>query len=441
MGRLIRLLVASALAIATSLADAPPADAFDEFGAMEADATYGVAMEFGVDIAGTPPEQLDLLLRFPGTDADFVAPVTVRGGRATYRWDAAAAYVSPNSRITYRWRATDGDQVVLSEPGELLYDDDRPGFDWQSEAFGEATVHWYTEADAQARGFGELTAVGVDRAEELLGVELAAPVDIFAYATRDDFFGALGPGTREWTGAAIYPEIRTIYMWLEGGPESYLETAILHEVTHLVFHDATDNPFHEPALWLNEGIATWAETQSDDGERGLVESEASQGLFAFEAITDQFPIGERGGFLAYAQGTTMIDMIVEEYGTDALAAICAAYREGASDAEAIEAGTGVPDDQLYADFYAAFGVSAPEPVEPEPILPSNVEVPPAAGHEPGPGPVGTPTAPQPAPGEPGSPADVDPWIVVLALIVGIGLAAGAALFLSRRAARRAEERR
>ena len=70
---------------------------------------------------------------------------------------------------------------------------------------------------------------------------------------------------------------------------------MVHEVTHIVFYDATDNPFHEPARWLNEGIATWSEIGDAGDQRAIVEFEASGGgLFSFDAITEQFPIGERG---------------------------------------------------------------------------------------------------------------------------------------------------
>ena len=73
------------------------------------------------------------------------------------------------------------------------------------------------------------------QAEELLGHELDGPVDIFVYDAREDFFGALGPGAREWFGAATFPPLRTIFMWLGAGPASYLDTTIVHEVTHIVF--------------------------------------------------------------------------------------------------------------------------------------------------------------------------------------------------------------
>jgi hypothetical protein len=259
-------------------------------------------------------------------------------------------------------------------------------------------------------------------------------VDVFVYDSQEDFFGALGPGAREWTGAAAYSEIRTIFMWLGGGSPSYLEQAMIHEVTHVVFHDATTNSFHEPARWLNEGIATWSETRSDEGERQVVEAEASgAGLFSFAAISEQFPIGERGAVLSYAQGTSMVQLIVDRYGESAIAEIAAALRGGSSDDEALEAGTGVPADQLYADFFAHFGAEVPEPITAEPIPPSSVGRPDPGEVDPG-GVDPDPPGGTPAPAEPES--ESSDVVAIVALVAGLGVAGVAAVGMTRRGARR-----
>jgi Peptidase MA superfamily len=406
---------------------------FTGFGPMSADGTYGTGMTFEIELRGGPPERLELLLAFTGDDGTFVAPVAAEGESASYTWDTADRHVPPNTEVTYRWRATEGERVTLSPPQTMLYDDDRPGLDWQSEQMGEATVHWYGGAAAQARRFGELSAEGAAAAEELLGHELAAPVDIFVYDSQEHFFGALGPGAREWTGAATYPHLRTIFMWLQGGSGDFLETTIVHEVTHVVFADATDNPFHEPAKWLNEGLASWSERQSADQERSLVEFEAGGGgLFAFEAITEQFPIGDRGARLSYAQGATMVDMIIDRYGPEAIARAAEAYRAGASDAEALASGTGEPVEDLYAAFYDAFNAEAPQPVQPEPIPPSNVRLP-GGGETPG-QPDGEPASPAPTPGDSNADAgDQVPWAVIVgAVLFGVVLIAAAAVVAGRR---------
>ena len=436
MGRLTRWTGAALAALAWTAFAASSASAFEGFEDPTADSTYQREIRFEVGLAGTAPDRLELLLRTPGADSTFVIPVEVRGDEVTYVWDTSMEHVTPNTLITYQWRAVDGDDEMLSEEATVLYEDDRPGLDWQTAELGETTVHWYGDAEAQAMRFGEIAAVGVEQAEALLGTELGGPVDVFVYESQEDFFGALGPGAREWTGAAAFSEIRTIFMWLGGGPPSYLETAMVHEITHIVFSDATDNPYHEPATWLNEGIAVWAEAGDGAEAEEFVEQQAGrEGLFAFEAISERFPIGDLESSLSYAQGAAMVDFLIDRYGREAIAAMTAAFRDGASDEEALEAATGVPAAELYGAFFAEYGVDVPTPVEPEPIPPSDVERPAAGEVDPG-GVEGGPSGSDgdPAPG--GASQDAVPaWLVGAAVAVAVLLAAGAAVAVARRAAR------
>lgn len=364
------------LAVLFAVAGVTPATirAGGGFGDLDANATFGVDMTFSTTWTGAPPDRVELLLGFGGEER-LVVPVDLVSGQLDYRRDLADGYVPPNTSVAYRWRAVTGTQITLSRERTLLYDDDRPGFDWRQTRIGSATVHWYGGNATIARRFGDLAGAAADAAAELLGHPLADPIDIFVYDGREAFLGAVGPEAREWIGAAAYPHLRTVYMWLGAGSTAYLETTLAHEVTHVVFQDATDNPFHEPATWLNEGIATWSELGNADTERDLVglEARSAEGLMAFEALTDQFPIDARGASLAYAQGTTIVDLIIHDYGTGAVAAMAESYRSGATDEEAILAGTGVSFEELRAEYFAAFGVPEPEPVEPLPLGRSDVD--------------------------------------------------------------------
>lgn len=420
MSRLRRVAV---IAAALSLVAPSPVAAFSGFGALTATATYGGEMRFTVQLSGGSPAQLELLLRFAGSDSTVVAPVDPGSSSAEYIWNTADRHITPNTTIAYRWRATNGEQVTLSPEKTLLYDDDRRGFDWHTARIGAATVHWYGGAESQARHFGSISADAAASAETLLGHDLVGPIDIFVYDSRDDFFGALGPGAREWTGAATYPELRTIFMWLGGGSSSYLETTMTHEVTHVVFQDATTNPFHEPATWFNEGLAVWSEEHSAASQVGNVRSAASDGrLLAFGGITESFPIGDQAARLAYSEGATMVDMIVDTYGQGAIAAIAAAWRDGAGDNEALEAGTGVPVTVLYDAYFASFGAEAPVAVEPASILPSNVDMPPQPQ---APAQAGGSASAEPSPSPPREPDQADDngvWIqpaVIAGILVGV----------------------
>lgn len=417
MGRLTRISVALVLGglLTTLGALAPAARAGGGFTDLAADATFGVDMRFSAAWTGPPPDRVELLLGFAGEE-HLVVPVTLASGRLDYRRDLADGFVPANTRVAYRWRAVDGSQVTVSPEQTLLYDDDRPGLDWRQAQIGSATVHWYGNNESVARRFGDLAGGAADAAADLLGSPLVNPIDIFVYESREDFLGALGPDSREWIGAATYPHLRTVYMWLGAGSTAYLDITLAHEVTHVVFDDATSNPYHEPSKWFNEGIATWSELRNADTERDLVTQEAGtdRGLMAFAALTGQFPIDSRGASLAYAQSATMVDLIIREHGPEAIAAIADAYRSGATDEEAIEAGTGVSFDQLRADYFAAFGVSELVPVEPLPLGRSDVPLPPQPGEEPREEPA---PSVEPAPASGGS-QDVVWWLIIGFVVVG-----------------------
>ena len=421
-------LAASMIAmVAIGLVAPRPVLGFSGFGAEQASATYGQQISFSVELPGGPPDRLDVLLQV-GLDADstLVAPVQPSGTTARYLLDTAKDYMTPNTPITYRWRATTGSGVTLSPARTFRYADNRAGLDWRTATLGQATVHWYGDAESQARRFGELSTGAMSRAEATLGHALDGPIDIFVYRTRDEFFGALGPGAREWTGAATFPDIRTVFMWLGGGSSDYLDTALIHEVTHVVFFDATRNPYHAAPSWLNEGFAVWSEHQNADQQDGVVRGEVGSGLFSFSAITGQFPIGERGSSLSYAQGATMVARIIDRYGTAAMARIAAAYRAGATDGEALQAGTGITADQLYADYFRAYGAAEPRPVAAATIGPSIV-------HPEGNVPAGS-SAPAGQGSGPAAPGEV-PWVAIaLGVLVVLAGGVGGTWWVHRRRA-------
>lgn len=424
-----------ALVLGAALAQPAPAAAFSGFGAITADATYGKEMRFTVKLPGGAPDQLDLLLRFSDSASTVVVPVTPGASSAQYVWDASSNAITPNTRIAYRWRATNGGVVTLSQESTLLYDDDRAGLDWHSARIGDATVHWYGGSEAQARHFGQITANAAAAAEKLLGHSLAGPIDIFVYVSHDDFFGALGPGAREWTGAATYPDLRTVFMWLGGGSQNYLDTTVTHEVTHVVFHDASANPFHDPPTWFNEGLAVWSEQQSAGSHADTVRAATKSGdLLAFDGISQAFPIDAQAASLAYSEGATMVQMIIDTYGRGAIARIAAAWRNGDGDAEALQAGTGISANQLYANYFASFGVAEPKAVRPAPILPSNVKVPPqpaASGQQPAATRSGQPSASGGSGQHPaGGAVSTSRLLVLGAAAAGIGI--GAVVVLRRR---------
>ena len=169
MGRLSRSVASAAVAAVLLLGVRGTVAAFDGFGAGEVTSTYGVGIEFVVELEGAVPDRLELLVRTPGSDTSFVAQATISG-------QTGDLHVGHRERAPDAQHAGDvpvaGDRRRGGDPQQentIRYEDDRPGLDWQSASLGEATVHWYGDHEAEALRFGEVTAIGVEQGEELLG--------------------------------------------------------------------------------------------------------------------------------------------------------------------------------------------------------------------------------------------------------------------------------
>ena len=229
------------------------------------------------------PSRVEVLITYADAPGPEVVPVEIPASGATelrYELSPVESHITPNTPIAMQWRITSpapAFDVVLGPRVTTTYEDDR--FTWETAADDLVRVHWY-EGD---QAFGEralgIAATAVAETSELLGVEEDEPIDFFVYADRDAFYDALGPGTRENVGGQANAGIRTLFAHIPPSQldDPWVETVIPHEMVHLVFDTAVQNPYHFPPRWLNEGLATYLSEGYDAGQRRVVEEAAGDG--------------------------------------------------------------------------------------------------------------------------------------------------------------------
>ncbi len=352
---------------ATSLAPGPVAVAFDTptaTGTLTTPLTFTTTFQ-----AAEAPDRVELLTRVRGQTTDEVQEALVDRG-ADGGWTASvisAGFTPPNTVIEYRFRAVVDGQPVVGPTGELRVDDDR--FQWRTLTEAPVTLHWYTGSDDFAQRALQVGVDAIDQAAELLGVEEVEPVDFFVYDTSEALYGAMGPGTRENVGGQANPVIRTMVGVIrpEDVGSDWVDVLVTHELTHMVFSDATDNPYRQPPRWLNEGLAVYLSEGYTVSDRAQVADAASRGeLTPLSAIAGLFPTTYQQFSQAYAQSVSAVDFFIETYGRDTLVRLITSYRDGVTDDEAFEAATGA-DFRAFDDAWlAAQGVERPDPFGPQP---------------------------------------------------------------------------
>ncbi len=430
------------------LATAIPALAADppEFGTPSSSSSYGESVAFDQPVTlASVPSRVELLLATPGAAGPDVidVPPPARAGETTLSFDLDLndGHIVPNTTFTARWRVTDPDGTVTVGPEETLrYVDDR--VEWRTVEGDIVRVHWYEGNDALGRRALEIGERAVEETAALLGVTETEPIDFYVYADEETFYGALGPGTRENVGGQAHSEIRTLFALISPSEinASWVEVVVPHELVHLVFATAIDNPYHTPPHWLNEGLATYLSEGYSSSDRNFVADVAQDGsIIPLEGLAGAFPTTRDRFFLAYAESVSAVDYIVATYGRDALVALIRSYASGVSDDEAFNAALGVDLAGFETAWLQSVGAEAPvrygpQPAPPGPVPPGWEGEAPAPSVEPG-----TPQQPGEAPTSPGPRADPDGGLD-LSLVAIIGLAVAgiiAVIFIASRRQRAA----
>ena len=447
MRRAMTAILAAGLLVASLATPVAAADGFADF------ATPLTVGNFGNDINFTQPASVDrplarveLLVTFADDLGPTVFPVPAPAGTGpielTYRLSPAdEGHILPNTPIRARWRLiaetpagqpAGADDIAIGPETSIVYSD--PRFDWETASGDIVRVHWYEGGDAFGQRALSIGEDGVDQAAALLGVRETEPVDFFIYADQDAFYDALGPGTRENVGGQADAEIRTLFALISPSEidDAWVETVIPHELTHLVFDTAVDNPFHFPPRWLNEGLAVYESEGYGPGDRNAVEDAARDGsLIPLAGLSGQFPTSGERFRLAYAESVSSIDFLVRTYGKDALVGLIGSYADGKTDDEAFEAAIGQDVEAFNAAWLADLGARTPARYGPLPAppgpLPEGWTAGPAATVPPGVTVVpGAPSAPVPTAGN----AMTGPVVVVVVLLV-LGVA-GLSWYAARR---------
>jgi hypothetical protein len=373
LGRLARTSGALLLLAATVAVPVRAAGGVD-FGTPEAKVSYNDSIEFTVPITTTAAlDRAELWLRFPGTIGPFVTVVPTPGTASktlTYRLDLTGeGHIVPNTDIVATWAAypAGSSTPVLSAPQTIHYRDTT--HDWKSLATDLVTVHWYDGTQSFGQRALDMADQSVRHTASFLGVEVKEPIDFYIYADQPALLEALGPGTREWVGGTSRSDIRTLFALI--GPNEIsdrgISVVVPHELVHLVFDSAVDNPFRGPPLWLNEGLAMYLSEGYTADSRSTVESSARSGeLIPFRALSGSFPTDSTRTHLAYAEVASAVDYMVRTYGPKALVALATAYKDGPTDDEAFTKAFGVDLGTFQAGWLADLGATAPSAYGPQP---------------------------------------------------------------------------
>jgi hypothetical protein len=261
----------------------------------------------------------------------------------------------PGSSVDYWWTVADaGGKTLETAPATLRIEDNR--YNWRSLTRGKVTLYWYRGDDSFA---GELmTAVqeALTRLADNTGAEIEKPVKFYIYANSSDLQGSM-IFPQEWTGGVAFTRYGVIAIGIgtSRGEIEWGKLTVAHELTHLVIHQLTFNPYNDLPTWLDEGLAMVSEGALDEQFTSALSQAKSQGsLISVRSLASPFSAYAGESVLAYAESYEVVQYLIDTYGQTKMFELLNTFAQGSGYDEALLKVYGFDMDGLNAKWRAAF---------------------------------------------------------------------------------------
>jgi Peptidase MA superfamily len=359
-GLLSLLVIAWLIQFAPATAQGVPESVKIERNAARPNLPEDITFEFAArKAAGAPAfKWIELAYRPDGVTATTVRRQSLKAGdniQATVKIDTRERYLPPGTRLSFYWRLGDEQDNTYDTPRQnIIYNDTR--FNFKELKNDLLTVRWYNASDAFGKAAFDKAQETIEKLTRQYKIKPDRAMVVTIYPDSRTLFTILPPNSQEWVGGQAIPELGTIVMAISPGNTGELGRTITHEISHLVVHQATLNPYNYPPKWLDEGLAVLAQDEID----GFITQAYRQGrdsrtLFPLRVLNGSFPADSAQSYKAYGQSVEVVRYIQQKYGNAAIEKMLASFKEGRSYDEIVRAGLGISLDDLDRDWRKSIG--------------------------------------------------------------------------------------
>ena len=260
----------------------------------------------------------------------------------------------PGSSLTYWWTVIDANgNETETLPQQVEIQDRR--YNWQSIKEGLITLYWYKGNSAFANELMDATQQALVTLADNSGAALENPISMYIYASAADLQGSM-IYAQDWTGGVAYTEygIIAIGIGTSSSDLAWGKKTISHELSHLVVHQVTFNPYNQLPPWLDEGLAMNSEGELDlEFTAALTTAEQNHTLISVRSLSSPFSAYTDQALLAYAESYSIVKYLINEYGREKMYEMLASYKEGISYDGALKAVYGFDMEGLNILWQAA----------------------------------------------------------------------------------------
>ena len=245
-------------------------------------------------------------------------------------WDMRKTGGLPTgATIEYWWTVKDdAGNKAETAPAKINFDDNR--YTWQSLTENKVTLYWYRGSQAFAQELMAAAQQAMVRLSETTGAALKNPVKLYIYANSEDLQGAM-IFPQEWTGGVAFTEFGIITLGIDTNNLDWGKRSIAHELTHLVVHQMTFNPYIQLPTWLNEGLSMYNEGQLEANFVSYLKlAVANNILISARSLSSPFSANSNQSYLSYAESYSLVEYLVTTYGQSKMLELLNTFSRGSS---------------------------------------------------------------------------------------------------------------
>ncbi|HEY56521.1 MAG TPA: peptidase MA domain-containing protein, partial [Dehalococcoidia bacterium] len=221
-------------------------------------------------------------------------------------------------------------------------------YDWRSLTEGRVTLYWYQGDEPFAQELMAAVQQALGRLNDYTGVELEKPVKLYIYADAQDLQGSM-IYPQEWTGGVAFTRYGIMAIGISNDNLDWGKQAIAHELTHLVIHQVTLNPYTNLPTWLDEGLAMHSEGPLESVFVNYLNGAIAENRFiSVQSLSSPFSAYAGEAALSYAQSYSLVEFLITSYGQDKMFELLSTFRAGATYDGALEKVYGFDMDGLDA---------------------------------------------------------------------------------------------
>lgn len=290
-----------------------------------------------------------------------------------FRTNTGSRYIPPGTIIRYAFEILDveGNQLDTDRE-EFIYSDAR--FQWDEIVEGAVTVAYHGPVKRRAEAILDAIIETNRVMGPIIGADTTEPIRVTVYNSVAEMLDALPPASaairRELiTEGQAFVDVGTLLVL--GGGNRPRGTAS-HEVMHILSHRAGDSIFRRVPSWLGEGLSELANLEPGDSyDRHLDFAIANDRLLPITSMSS-LPGNPTDVIIFYGQARSIVQHMVDKYGTESMRELMASMKEGVSVDDAILDIYGISRVELENEWRNTLG--APEFVPPnlDAYLPTSV---------------------------------------------------------------------